>query len=142
VARVRSLNLGVSISVVDLQQIAIGNDITQVALVNVQQNGGGGNRLVMVPNGAFGTLYAVNRQFKINLNRIKVQQLAVGNNISQTALVTLGQDSSGNRFYVPVGMIHELMSMNLSLSINILNVEQVAIGNNIEQVALLEISQT
>lgn len=142
VARTRSLNLGVSISVVDLQQIAIGNDITQVALVNVQQNGGAGNRLVMVPNGAFNDLYTVNRQFKINLNRIKVQQLAVGDNISQTALITLGQDNSGNQFYVPVHMVNELMSLNLSLNINILNVEQISIGNNIQQVALLEISQT
>jgi hypothetical protein len=142
VARVRSLNLGVSISVVDLQQIAVGNDITQVALVNVQQAGAAGNKLVMVPNDAYNTLYAINRQFKINLNRITVQQLAVGNNIAQTAIIDIGQDNSGGTFYVPVSMIHELMSMNLNLNINVLNVEQIAIGSNIQQVAVLQISQT
>jgi hypothetical protein len=142
VSRIRSLNMGVNISVVDLQQIALGNDITQVAVVNIQQNGAGSGRAVMVPNDAFAKLYAVNRQFQINLSRIKVQQIAVGENIKQTALITMGQDSTGNQMYVPASMINELMSMNLSLNINILNVEQVAIGNNIDQVALIEISQT
>lgn len=140
--RVRSLNLGVQISVVDLQQIAIGNDITQVAVVNVAQNLGASGDVLMVPNGAFPTLLAVNRHFKISLSRIKVQQIAVGNNIAQTALITLGQEGGdGNKLYVPMSLLNELLSMNLSLNINILNVEQIALGNNIQQVALLEISQ-
>jgi hypothetical protein len=142
-AKTRSLNVGVNISVVDITQVAIGNDITQVAVVNVDQsNPSPSGSVLMVPGGQYGTLQALNSQFNVNLSLVKIQQLAVGNNISQTAIVDVKQSNgSGSTFYVPVEMLRELRALNANLNLNIVNIQQIAIGDRIQQVAVVNVNQ-
>jgi hypothetical protein len=142
-AKTRSLNIGINISVVDITQVAIGDDIQQVAVVNVDQQNPASGSVLMVPGSQYNSLAALNSQFNVNLNLVKLQQLAVGNNISQTAIIDVKQgNSSGSTFYVPVEWLNELRALNANLNINIVNIQQVAIGNRIEQVAVVNVNQT
>src|SRR5262249_18621310 len=55
-AKTRSLNIGINISVVDITQVAVGNDIQQVAVVNVEQSNPPSGSVLMVPGGQYSTL--------------------------------------------------------------------------------------
>jgi hypothetical protein len=141
-AKTRSLNIGINFSVVDITQVAIGDDIQQVAVVTVDQQNPASGSVLMVPAGQYNTLAAMNMQFNVNLSLVKLQQLAVGNNISQTAIVDVKQGNvSGSKFYVPVEWLRELRALNANLNISIVNIEQIAIGNRITQVAVVDVHQ-
>jgi hypothetical protein len=140
--KTRALNIGVNISVVDITQVAIGNDIEQVAVVTVDQSNPASGSLLMVPGGQYSALQALNSQFNVNLSLVKIQQMAVGNNISQTAIIDVTQrNGMNNTIYVPVEFLRELRALNANLNISIVNIEQIAVGDRIQQVAVVNVDQ-
>jgi hypothetical protein len=120
-----------------VEQTAIGSGNTQVAQVEVQQNNDGevpkGSRFVMCPLWAVGAIQALNQA---NINVVNVAQLAVGDNNSQVALLSVDQESASH-LQVPVGAAGPLVQLNINLTI----INQVAIGNNNTQVATVNVGQ-
>ena len=120
-----------------VEQTAIGSGNTQVAQVEVQQNTEAevpkGSRFMMCPLWAVGAIQALN---PANLNVVNVTQLAVGDNNSQVALLSVDQESASH-LQVPVGAAGPLVQLNINLTI----INQVAIGNNNTQVATVNVGQ-
>jgi hypothetical protein len=76
-----------NVSVVRINQLAVGNANSQVALLSVNQQN---SNKVQVPSTLVGPLV------QLNLNLTVVTQTAVGNNNAQVAIVDVGQDNNLN----------------------------------------------
>jgi hypothetical protein len=76
-----------------VSQTAVGDNIGQTAILNVgQSNGGSSSGLgtpMFLPASQLGAYKALN--LHLNINVIALTQVAIGNNIEQVALVTVGQ---------------------------------------------------
>lgn len=121
-----------------VEQGAIGFGNTQVAQVQVSQDNSlkvpKGTKFMMCPLWAAPTIQSLNQK---NINVVHVSQLAIGDNNSQVALLSVDQSNSAN-LNVPTGAINPLVQLNLNLSI----VTQVAIGNGNTQVATVDVGQS
>jgi hypothetical protein len=120
-----------------IEQTAIGSGNTQVAQVEVQQNSEAevpkGSRFVMCPLWAAGAIQALN---PANVNLVQVAQLAVGDNNSQVALLSVDQQNAG-QLQVPAAAAGALVQLNINLTI----INQIAIGNNNTQVVTVNVGQ-
>lgn len=118
-------------------QTAFGSGNTQVAEVEIQQNNDAevpkGSRFMMCPLWAVGAIQALNQA---NVNVVHVAQLAVGDNNSQVALLSVDQQNA-SRLQVPATAVGPLVQLNINLTI----INQVAIGNNNTQVATINVGQ-
>lgn len=123
-----------------LDQGVYGTGSMQVAQVMVQQANAAtvspvapGTRFLLCPLSGLGQLLALNMR---NINVVRINQLAVGDNTSQVALVSVSQQNA-HSVQVPRGMLTPLVQLNLNLTI----INQVAIGNGITQVATVDVGQ-
>jgi len=174
----QALNLNLNINVVAVTQLAVGNNIQQVAIVNVEQKnegsgdddpwyggggqqgggqqgggqqgggqqGGGKGTTLVAPWDDVPTLKALNKS--LNYNLLQVSQTAIGDNIGQTAILDVAQSNSGGGstglgtpMFLPASQLGAYKALNLHLNINVIALTQVAIGNNIQQVALVTVGQ-
>jgi len=121
-----------------VEQGAIGFGNTQVAQVQVSQDNNlklpKGTKFMMCPLWAAPQIQALNQK---NVNIVHVSQLAIGDNNSQVALLSVDQSNAAS-LNVPPGAINPLVQLNLNLSI----VTQVAIGNGNTQVATVDVGQS
>jgi hypothetical protein len=125
------------------EQTAIGNRNSQVAIFGVQQ----GNLFNRQPaQGLYVPAGPVLERFKqVNLNRVHVNQTAIGNRNTQVADVAVAQNNyatapEGNYRYLlaPVGPgLNTLLQINA----NVVVITQLAIGNGNTQVALVGVAQ-
>jgi hypothetical protein len=120
-----------------VEQTAIGPGNTQVAQVEVQQNNEAevptGSHFMMCPLWAVGAIQALN---PANINVVNVSQLAVGDNNSQVALLSVDQQTA-SQLQVPATAAGSLVQLNINLTI----INQIAIGNNNTQVATVNVGQ-
>jgi hypothetical protein len=120
-----------------IEQTAIGSGNTQVAQVQVQQQNTGsvapGTKFVLCPLAGVPAIQALNQK---NVNVVHISQLAIGNNNSQVALLSVGQQNSQN-LQVPGALTGPLVQLNLNLNI----ITQVAVGNGNSQVATVNVGQ-
>jgi len=121
-----------------VEQGAIGFGNTQVAQVQVSQDNSlkvpKGTKFMLCPWWAAPTIQSLNQK---NVNIVHVSQLAVGDNNSQVALLSVDQSNAAS-LNVPSGAINPLIQLNLNLSI----VTQVAVGNGNTQVATVDVGQS
>jgi len=132
-----------NVNIVAIQGLASGNYNNLVAVVGVtQRNSVGGYspaQSMFVPTSA------VPQVRQINLNRVEVNQVAVGNGNAQIAEVSVDQSNQAayapkgslNTFFCPVSAVGPLLQLNANLVI----ITQVAIGDGNTQVALVGVSQ-
>jgi hypothetical protein len=180
---IQALNLNLNINVVAVTQLAVGNNIQQVAIVNVEQKnqggsddpwyGGGGQQgggqqgggqqgggqqgggqqgggkkdtTLVAPWDDVPMLKSLNKS--LNYNLLQVSQTAIGDNIGQTAILSVGQSNGGSSgglgtpMFLPANQLSAYKALNLHLNINVIALTQVAIGNNIQQVALVTVGQS
>ena len=120
-----------------VEQTAFGSGNTQVAQVEVQQNNDAavpkGSRFVMCPLWAVGAIQSLN---PANIDVVNVSQLAVGDNNSQVALLSVDQQNA-SQLQVPAAAVGPLVQLNINLTI----INQVAIGSNNTQVATVNVGQ-
>jgi hypothetical protein len=72
-----------------------------------------------------------------NVNVVHISQLAVGDNNSQVALLSVGQQNAAS-LQVPSQLTGPLVQLNLNLNI----ITQVAVGNGNTQVATVDVGQS
>jgi predicted amino acid-binding ACT domain protein len=120
-----------------IEQNAFGFGNTQVAQVEVDQQNNAtvspGSRFMLCPLWGVPAIQALNQK---NINVVKVSQLAVGDNNSQVALLSVDQQNAAN-LKVPASLTGPLVQLNLNLNI----ITQVAVGNNNTQVATVNVGQ-
>jgi hypothetical protein len=121
-----------------IEQTAFGSGNTQVAQVQVQQQNTGsvapGTKYVLCPLAGVPAIQALNQK---NVNVVHVSQLAIGDNNSQVALLSVGQQNAAS-LQVPGSLTGPLVQLNLNLNI----ITQVAIGNGNSQVATVDVGQS
>jgi hypothetical protein len=121
-----------------IEQNAIGSGNTQVAQVQVQQQNTGsvapGTAFMLCPLAGVPAIQALNQK---NVNVVHLSQLAIGDNNSQVALLSVGQQNSQN-LQVPGSLTGPLVQLNLNLNI----ITQVAVGNGNSQVATVNVGQS
>jgi hypothetical protein len=121
-----------------VEQTAIGSGNTQVAQVQVdQQNTGSvppGTKFVLCPLYGVPAIQALNQK---NVNVVHLSQLALGDNNSQVALLSVSQQNS-QKLQVPGSLTGPLVQLNLNLNV----ITQVAVGNGNSQVATVDVGQS
>jgi hypothetical protein len=132
-----------NINIVGIQGLSLGNWNSMVAVVGVtQRNSAGGYspaQSMYVPTSA------VPQVRQINLNRVHINQTAIGNGNTQIAEVSVDQSNQAayapkgslSTFFVPTYALGEVLQVNA----NLVFINQVAIGNGNTQVALVGVSQ-
>jgi len=129
-----------NVNIVAIGSTAVGAYNSQIAIVGVTQ----GNFLnrtpattCYVPTSILGFVK------QVNINRVEVNQTAVGSGNAQVAQVDVAQSnaaylpSTTHCFFAPLGAVGPLLQLNLNCTI----VTQVAIGDGNTQVALVGVSQ-
>jgi hypothetical protein len=121
-----------------VEQAAFGFGNTQVAQVHVDQANTGsvapGSKFVLCPLYGVPAIQALNQK---NVNVVHISQLAMGNNNSQVAVLSVGQQNSQN-LQVPGSLTGPLVQLNLNLNI----ITQVAVGDGNNQVATVDVGQS
>lgn len=122
-----------------VEQGVVGFGNQQVAQVQVSQSNDAqvapGTHFMLCPLWGVPAIQALNQQ---NINVLHVSQLAVGDNNTQVALLSVGQQNSAHTLQVPANLAGPLVQLNLNLAI----VTQVAVGNNNTQVATVDVGQS
>lgn len=120
-----------------IEQGAVGWGNTQVAQVEVFQGNEvkvkPGTKFVMAPGWAVPGILSLNQK---NVNVVHISQLAVGDENSQVAMLSVEQNNAAN-LKVPANSTGALVQLNLNLNI----ITQVAVGNNNTQVAQVSVGQ-
>jgi len=129
-----------NVNIIAIGSTAVGAFNTQIAVVGVTQ-GNFFNRqpakTMYVPTADLGFVK------QVNINRVEVNQTAVGSGNTQVATVDVAQSnaaylpSTTRCFFAPTGAVGPLLQLNLNLAV----VTQVAIGDGNTQVALVGVSQ-
>jgi predicted amino acid-binding ACT domain protein len=129
-----------NVNIVAIGSTAVGAFNNQIAVVGVTQ-GNFFNRqpaqTMYVPTSILGFVK------QVNINRVEVNQTAVGGANTQVAEVAVDQSnaaflpSTTRCFFAPAGAVGPLLQLNLNLAV----VTQVAIGDGNTQVALVGVSQ-
>mgnify|MGYP001495214501 CR=1 FL=1 len=121
-----------------VEQGAFGFGSQQIAQVQVDQANDAqvppGTRFMMCPLWGVPAIQALNQQ---NINIVHVSQLSVGDNNSQVALLSVGQQNDAHPLKVPANLASPLVQLNLNLNI----ISQVAVGNGNTQVATVDVGQ-
>jgi hypothetical protein len=121
-----------------VEQAVVGFGNQQVAQVQVDQSNDAqvdpGCRFMMCPLWGVPAIQALNQK---NINIVHISQLAIGDNNSQVALLSVSQQNSAHPLQVPGNLVGPLVQLNLNLSI----INQVAIGNGNTQVATVDVGQ-
>jgi predicted amino acid-binding ACT domain protein len=116
--------------------VGFGN--TQVAQVQVDQANQAtvtpGTKFMMCPLWGVPAIQALNQK---NVNVVHISQLAVGDNNSQVALLSVSQQNAAS-LQVPSQLTGPLVQLNLNLNI----ITQVAVGNGNTQVATVDVGQS
>jgi len=130
-----------NINFIALSNLAYGNHNNQIAIVGVTQ----GNFFNQQPaHSMYLPTGLVNWTKQVNLNRVEVNQAAIGNGNSQVALVDIAQtnvasapESSMKYLFCPASHVGTLFQLNANLVI----ITQVAVGDGNQQVALVGVAQ-
>jgi hypothetical protein len=121
-----------------IEQAAIGSGNQQIAQVQVNQANNAmvspGCEYLLCPLSGVPAIQALNQK---NVNVVHISQLAIGDNNSQVALLSVNQANAAN-LQVPGSLTGPLVQLNLNLSI----ISQVAIGNGNTQVATVNVGQS
>jgi hypothetical protein len=121
-----------------VEQTVVGFGNTQVAQVQVDQANQvtvtPGTKFVLCPLWGVPAIQALNQK---NVNVVHISQLAVGDNNSQVALLSVGQQNAAD-LKVPGSLTGPLVQLNLNLNI----ITQVAVGNGNTQVATVDVGQS
>jgi hypothetical protein len=121
-----------------VEQAVVGFGNMQVAQVQVAQANTGtvdpGTKFMMCPLSVTPAVLSLNQK---NVNMVHISQLAVGDNNSQVALLSVGQQNAAN-LKVPAPAVGALVQLNLNLNI----ITQVAVGNGNTQVATVDVGQS
>jgi predicted amino acid-binding ACT domain protein len=122
-----------------IQQGVVGFGNQQVAQVQVQQDNEAmvtpGTKFMMAPLSGVPAIQALNSQKNINI--VNISQLALGDNNSQVALLSVDQQNASS-LKVPSNLTAPLLQLNVNLNI----ITQVAVGNNNQQVATVDVGQS
>jgi hypothetical protein len=120
-----------------VEQAAIGFGNQQIAQVQVNQANTGtaapGTKYLLCPLSGVPAIQALNQK---NVNVVHMSQLAIGDNNTQVATLSVNQQNAQN-LQVPGSLTSPLVQLNLNLSI----ISQVAIGNGNTQVATVDVGQ-
>jgi len=121
-----------------IEQGAVGFGNQQIAQVEVNQ----ANQAKVKPNARFVLcplwgLPAVQSLNQQNVNVVHISQLALGDNNSQVALLSVDQQNNAHPLKVPANMTPSLLQLNVNLTI----INQVAVGNGNTQVATVDVGQ-
>jgi hypothetical protein len=120
-----------------LTQAVYGSGNQQVAQVEIYQDNEAevkkGTKFMMAPRSAVDGILALNPK---NINLVHLTQLAVGNDNSQVAVMTVDQQNAG-KVKIPKGAAKAVVLLNLNLTI----INQIAIGNGNTQVATVNVGQ-
>ena len=120
-----------------LEQAVYGSGNQQVAQVEIYQDNEvevkKGARFLMCPRSAVDSILALNQ---VNVNLVHITQLAVGNDNSQVAVMTVDQENAGS-VKVPSAAAGAMLQLNLNLTI----INQVAVGDGNTQVATINVGQ-
>jgi hypothetical protein len=143
--QVLSLNLvrQRNVNVVAIQGLSSGNYNSMVAVVGVTQRNSFGQ--YSPAKSLFVPASAVSQVRQINLNRVEINQVAVGNGNTQVAEVSVDQSNQAafapkgslRTFFVPMSALGQVIQLNA----NLVFITQVAIGDGNTQVALVGVSQ-
>jgi predicted amino acid-binding ACT domain protein len=122
-----------------IQQGVVGFGNQQVAQVQVQQDNAAmvtpGTKFMMCPLSGVAAIQGLNTQKNINI--VNISQLALGDNNSQVALLSVDQANAAD-LKVPSSLTSPLLQLNVNLNI----ITQVAVGNNNQQVATVDVGQS
>lgn len=122
-----------------IEQNVVGFGNQQVAQVEVSQANDAvaapGTHFVLAPLWGVPAIQALNQK---NVNVVHVAQLAMGDNNSQVALLSVDQQNAAHTLQVPAGLTVPLLQLNLNLNI----ITQVAVGNGNTQVATVDVGQS
>lgn len=121
-----------------IEQNVVGFGNQQIAQVQVSQANQAvvkpGTRFVLCPLSGVPAIQALNQN---NVNVVHISQLAVGDNNSQVALLSVDQQNA-NHLQVPAGLAGPLVQLNLNLNV----ITQVAVGSGNTQVATVDVGQS
>jgi hypothetical protein len=133
-AWVKQANINTAI----IEQGVVGWGNTQVAQVEVSQDNSAqikpGTKFMMAPMWAAPGIVALNQK---NVNIIHISQLAVGDNNTQVATLSVDQQNAAN-LKVPSNSTNALVQLNLNLNV----ITQVAVGSGNTQVAQVSVNQS
>jgi hypothetical protein len=121
-----------------IEQAAVGYGNQQVAQVEVDQANQAqvkpNSRFVLCPLWGVPAVQSLNQQ---NVNVVHVSQLALGDDNSQVALLSVNQSNNKHALQVPANLAAPLVQLNMNLTI----INQVAVGNGNTQVATVDVGQ-
>jgi len=121
-----------------IDQGAVGYGNQQIAQVQVEQSNEAkvkpNARFVLCPLWGVSAIQSLNQQ---NVNVVHISQLALGDNNSQVALLSVDQQNNAHPLKVPATLAPSLVQLNLNVTI----INQVAVGNGNTQVATVDIGQ-
>ena len=121
-----------------IEQNVVGSGNQQIAQVDVSQANQmvakPGTRFVLCPLSGVPPILALNQS---NVNVVHISQLAVGDNNSQVALLSVDQQNA-QHLKVPAPLAAPLLQLNLNLNI----ITQVAVGSGNTQVATVDVGQS
>jgi hypothetical protein len=121
-----------------VEQAVVGYGNQQVAQVEVDQANQAkvkpNSRFVLCPLWGVPGIQALNQQ---NVNVVHISQLAVGDDNSQVALLSVDQQNNAHPLKVPAAVAGPLVQLNMNLTI----INQVAVGNGNTQVATVDVGQ-
>jgi hypothetical protein len=120
-----------------LTQAVYGSGNQQVAQVEVYQANEAkvkkGARFIMAPKWAVDPILALNQG---NVNLVHSTQLAIGNDNSQVAVISVDQQNAG-KVKIPGTAAGAMLQLNLNLTI----INQIAVGDNNTQVVTVNVGQ-
>jgi hypothetical protein len=120
-----------------IEQAVYGSGNQQVAQVEIYQDNEAkvkkGTKFVMAPKWAVDGILALNQK---NINLVHLTQLAIGNDNSQVAVLTVDQQNAG-KVKIPKAAAGAMLQLNLNLTI----INQIAIGDGNTQVATVDVGQ-
>jgi len=123
-------------TIIDQGVVGYGNQ--QVAQVQVEQSNQAkvkpNARFVLCPLSSVPAIQALNQQ---NVNVVHVSQLALGDDNSQVALLSVDQQNNAHPLKVPASTASALLQLNVNVTI----INQVAVGNGNQQVATVDVGQ-
>jgi hypothetical protein len=121
-----------------VEQAVVGYGNQQVAQVQVDQANQAkikpNSRFVMCPLSGVPAIQALNQQ---NVNVVHVSQLALGDDNTQVAVLSVDQQNNAHPLKVPAQLAKPLVQLNMNLTI----INQVAVGNGNTQVATVDVGQ-
>jgi hypothetical protein len=120
-----------------IEQSVYGSDNQQISQVEVYQDNEvevkKGARFMMCPRWAVDSILALN---PTNVNLVHITQLAVGDDNSQVAVLSVDQNSAGS-VKIPGTAAGTMLQLNLNITI----INQIAVGNGNTQVATINVGQ-